>query len=110
VIADARTNGGSRVRMVDSTGQNVPSFGDGGIVLIDSLAAARSFLREAAALGPNGDMIFVGSQSATQVRGFLRLDKDGQPVLSYGDRGDGFVEPAVTTAQVMAFVVDPDGK
>ena len=56
--------------MVDATGRNVPAFGDGGVVLIDSLAAARTFLPEAAALGPNGDMIFVGSLSDTRPEGF----------------------------------------
>ena len=106
VIADGGTGEGFRVRMVDATGQNVLSFGDGGIVLIDS----ETFLPEAAALGPNGDMIFAGSLSTTQARGLLRLDKDGQPVLSFGDRGDGFVEPAVTTTGAMSFAVDPDGK
>ena len=110
VIADVGTGEGLRVRMVDATGQNVPSFGDGGNVLIDSLAAERTFRPEAAALGPNGDMIFMGALSDTQARALLRLDKDGQPVVSFGNRGDGFVEPAVTTTGAIAFAIDPDGK
>ena len=110
VIADGGTGEGFRVRMVDATGQNVPSFGDGGTVLIDSLAAARTFRPEAAALGPNGDMIFMGALSDTQARVLLRLDKDGQPVLSFGNPGDGFVEPAGTTTGAIAFAIAPDGK
>jgi hypothetical protein len=108
--ADAATEEGFRVRMVDATGQNVPSFGDGGVVVIDSLAAERTFSPEAAALAPNGDMIFAGSLWGTGARGLLRLDSDGQPVPSFGVRGDGFIEPAVTPSHVLALAVDPDGK
>ena len=107
VIADGGTGEGFRIRMVDAAGRNVPAFGDGGVALIDSSAAARTFLPEAAALAPNGDMIFVGSLSDTGARALLRLDNDGEPVLSFGNLGDGFVEPALTTA-VMA--IDPAGK
>ncbi len=110
VIADGGTGEGFRVRMVDAAGQNVPHFGEGGVVVIDSSDAVRTFSPEAAALAPNGDMIFAGSLSATQARGLLRLDSDGQPVLSFGDRGDGFIESAVTTAHVLALAVGPDGK
>ena len=110
VIADGGTGEGFRVRMVDAAGRNVPSFGASGVVVIDSLAAERGFSPDAAALAPNGDMIFAGSLSVTQVRGLLRLDSDGQPVVSFGDRGDGFIEPAVTTAHVLALAVDSDGR
>ena len=59
VIADAATEEGSRIRMVDAAGKNVPDFGDGGVALIPSPASAGTFQPEAAALAPNGDMIFV---------------------------------------------------
>ncbi|MGH6892294.1 MAG: hypothetical protein ACREEP_08575, partial [Dongiaceae bacterium] len=108
VIGEAAGEG-LRVRMVDATGQKVTAFGEGGIVLMDSSAAARTFLPEAAALAPNGDMVFVGALSDTLARALLRLDKDGQPVLTFGNRGDGFVEPALTAARATSFAVDPDG-
>lgn len=97
VVGEA-TGEGFRVRMVDATGRNVPAFGEAGVVLIYSSSAARTFLPEGAALAPNGDMIFVGSLSLYTwgARATLRLDNDGQPVLSFGSRGDGFVEPALT--------------
>jgi len=110
LVIGERTDEGFRVRMVDATGQNVPAFGDGGVVLIDSSDVARSLWPEAAALAPNGDMIFGGSLPNTSARALLRLDNDGQPVPSFGNRGDGLVEPAVTTAQAMSFAIDPDGK
>jgi uncharacterized delta-60 repeat protein len=113
VIADAATGEGIRVRMVDATGQNVAAFGDGGVVLIHPSAA---FSPDAAALAPNGDMIFMGSGNDS-VRALLRLDKDGQPLASFGNRGDGFVEPALTAGVVAvdgtltpALAVDPGGK
>ena len=111
VVGEA-TGEGFRVRMVDATGRNVPAFGEGGVVLIDSSSAARTFVPEGAALAPNGDMIFVGSLSLYTwgARATLRLDSDGQPVLSFGSRGDGFVEPALTVARATSFAVDPDGK
>ena len=40
VIADAATEEGLRVRMVDATGRNVADFGEGGVVRIDSSATA----------------------------------------------------------------------
>src|SRR5688572_12980255 len=113
VIADAATEEGLRVRMVDATGRNVPAFGDGGVVLMHPSAA---FWPDAAALAPNGDMIFMGSQD-NSVRALLRLDKEGQPVPSFGNRGDGFVEPALTAtvvavdgARTPALAVGPGGK
>ena len=101
------TGAGFRVRMVDAAGQNDPAFGDGGVVLIDSSDAARTFRPDTAALAPNGDMVFVGSRSDTGARALLRLDQDGQPVVSFGTGGDGFVEPALATARI---AVDSDGK
>jgi uncharacterized delta-60 repeat protein len=109
VIADAATEDGLRVRMVDATGRNVLDFGERGVVRIASSAAAETFWPEAAALAQNGDMIFVGSLH-TGARELLRLDSDGQPVVSFGTRGDGFVELALTTIGAMAFAVDPNGK
>ena len=109
MIADGGSGEGFRVRMVDAAGQNVPTFGDGGVVLIDSSAAARTFRPDTAAFGPNGDMIFVGPLTDTGARALLRIDNDGQPVLSFGSRGDGFVETALTNATI-ALAVDPDGK
>ena len=109
---------GFRVRMVDANGQNVADFGDGGVVLINS-SAALAFQPESAILAPNGDMIFAGWPFSPEDIGaheLLRLDQDGQPVLSFGDRGDGFVEPtiatpqAVATGQGMVFAIDPDGR
>lgn len=110
VIADAATDQGFRIRMVDATGHNVPEFGDGGVVQFDSLAAARAFVPEAAALAPNGDLIFTGGRLDTGARALLRLGNDGQPVLTFGDRGDGLVEPALTAARASAAAIDPDGK
>jgi uncharacterized delta-60 repeat protein len=100
---------GFRVRVVDAIGQKVAAFGEDGVVLIDSSTAARTFLPEAAALAPNGDMIFVGSRSDSGARALLRLDKYGQPVNTFGSRGDGFVEPTVATA-LMGVTVDSAGK
>src|SRR5262245_35235501 len=54
VIADGSTGEGFRVRMVDATGQSIPSFGNSGVVLLDSSDTARTFQPEAAALAPNG--------------------------------------------------------
>jgi uncharacterized delta-60 repeat protein len=99
-----------RVRMVDAAGQNVPAFGDGGVALIDSSVAVRTFLPEAAALASNGDIIFLGALSDTLARAVLRLDNDGQPVLSFGNGGDGLVEPALTAGRATSFAIDPDGK
>jgi uncharacterized delta-60 repeat protein/MYXO-CTERM domain-containing protein len=101
VIGEA-TDEGFRVRMVDAAGQNVPTFGESGVVLI----SARPFHSDYAALAPNGDIIFMGSGNDS-VRTLLRLDQDGQPVTSFGSSGDGFVETALA-ATVMA--IDPDGK
>lgn len=109
VIADAATEEGLRVRMVDATGQNVLDFGTRGVVRIAHSAAAASFWPEAAALAQNGDMIFAGSLH-TGARELMRLDKAGRPVVSFGTRRDGFVELALTTIGAMAFAVDPDGK
>ena len=108
VIADAATEEGFRVRMVDATGRNVPAFGEGGVVRIESSDVAGTFVPETVALAPNGDMIFVGTLSGTGARVLFRLDNDGQPVDSFGNRGDGFAEPALITAPLMAS--DPDGK
>jgi uncharacterized delta-60 repeat protein len=110
VIADSGTTAGFRVRMVDATGRNVPTFGDGGVVVIASAAGARTFSPEAAALAPNGDMIFLGSLVVTQVQVLLRLDADGQPIRSFGNRGDGFVEAAPTAKRAKSFATDPGGK
>jgi len=104
------TGEGLRIRIVDAAGQNDPTFGDGGVALIDSSAAARTFQPGTAAFAPNGDMIFVGSLSETGAPGLLRLDNDGQPVASFGNRGDGIVESALTTNGTIALAVDPDGK
>ena len=103
---------GPRIRMVDATGQVVPDFGEGGSVLINSPALG-TFEQAAAALAPNGDMIFMGvlgDAADTLPRAILRLDSAGQPVASFGTRGDGFVEPALARARALAFAVDPDGK
>lgn len=108
LVIGVRTGEGFRVRMVDATGRNFPAFGEGGVVRIDSSAAARTFQPEAAAFAPNGDMIFVGTLPGTGARALLRLDKDGQPVLSFGSSGDGFVVPALRTAGVMR--IDPAGR
>jgi hypothetical protein len=110
VIADRGTGEGFRVRLVDATGRNVPSFGDDGVVLIDSSPAARTFQPDnTAALAPNGDMIFVGPLSDTGDRGPLPLDDDGKPVLSFGNRGDGIIETALTATATIALdhVADP---
>ena len=111
LVFGEHTDEGFRIRMVDEAGQNVPEFGEGGIVLINSSVAARIFQPESAALAPNGDMIFVGALGDTGAREVLRLDSDGQPVTSFGSRGDGsvepFAEPARTTVRV---ILDPDGK
>ncbi len=101
---------GLRVRMVDAAGHDVPTFGEGGVVEIDSSEAAWPFWPDFAAHAPNGDMILAGSRLDTGAREILRLDKNGQPVLTFGDRGDGFVEPALATAQAMALAVDADGR
>ena len=42
-----------------------PDYGEGGVALIPSSASAGTFQPEAAALAPNGDMIFVGPLSET---------------------------------------------
>jgi uncharacterized delta-60 repeat protein len=103
---------GLLIRMVDATGQVIPDFGEGGSVLINSPALG-TFEPAAAALAPNGDMIFLGvlgDAADTLPRSILRLDSAGQPVASFGTRGDGFVEPALARARALAFAVDPDGK
>lgn len=101
---------GFRIRMIDATGRRVPTFGQNGVALIDSSAAARTFWPEAAALAPNGDMIFMGASSDTLARELLRVDSSGQPVVSFGIHGDGSLEPALTAARANAFAVDPDGR
>ncbi len=107
LVMGAPTDQGFGVRMVDAAGKNVPAFGEGGVVVVDSSDWARTFWPEAAAFAPNGDMIFLGSRQDTGARELLRLDSDGQPAPSFGDRGDGFAEPALTTAMM---AVDADGK
>ncbi len=109
LIVGEFTGEGFRIRMVDSVGRNVPEFGDGGAVLIDSSAAARKFQPQAAALATNGEMIFLGSLSNSGTQVLLRLDEDAQPVSTFGNGGDGFVELSVSsTARKM--VIDPDGR
>ena len=110
MIADGGSGEGFRVRMVDAAGQNVPTFGEGGIVVIDSSDAARTFRPDTAAFAPDGDLIFVGPLTDTGDRALLRIDSNGQPVLSFGSRGDGFVETALTANATIALAVDPDGK
>jgi len=100
------TGEGLSVRMVDATGRSVPTFGEGGAVSIPTVG----FWPQAGALAPNGDMIFAGPLSDAGARGLLRLDKNGQPVASFGNNGNGVVELALTTTLAMAFAVDPDGK
>jgi MYXO-CTERM domain-containing protein len=109
VIAEG-TDQGFRIRMVDAAGRSVPTFGIDGVVVIDSSAAALAFRPMAAALAPNGDMIFVGGLSDRGTRALLRVDGDGQPVSAFGDRGDGFLEYAVYMYLPMGFAVEPDGK
>lgn len=110
VIADIAELG-FRVRMVDANGNSVPTFGADGVVQFDPLSAIwAAFAPEAAVLAPNGDLIFWGSRSGISGRELLRLDDDGQPVLSFGGRGDGMVEPAVTPARAASLAVDPDGR
>jgi hypothetical protein len=65
VIADAATEAGFRVRMVDAAGRNVSTFGEGGGVLFDTSAAAQTVVPEAIALAPNGDLIFTGGRLDT---------------------------------------------
>jgi uncharacterized delta-60 repeat protein len=110
LVIGEKTEWGFRVRMVDAAGQYDPDFGEGGVVLIDSSDTAGVFQPEAAAFAPNGDLIFVGKQLDTASREILRLDSDGQPVISFGNREDGFVETALAAGQAMAFAIDPDGK
>jgi hypothetical protein len=108
LVISEPTSEGLRIRMVDATGQNEPAFGDGGAVVIDS-AAAKTFRPDTAALAPNGDLIFVGPLSDAADRALLRVDSHGQPVLSFGSRGDGFVDTALTATATIALAVDPDG-
>lgn len=109
LIANGGTPDGLIVRVVDATGRNVPSFGDGGVATIGGTAAT-SFLPGAVALAPNGDLIFAGTRADTQGMGLLRLDMNGHPVASFGSRGDGFVDTSVATARVLAMAVTPDGR
>jgi uncharacterized delta-60 repeat protein len=107
LVIAAATGQGFGVRMVDAAGKSVAAFGEGGVVIVDSSDAARAFWPEVATVALNGDMIFLGSRQDTGARELLRLDSDGQPVSSFGDRGDGFAEPVLASAMM---AIDPDGK
>ena len=104
-IADVGEEG-FHLPMVDATGQNVSAFGDDGDVSIGSL----SFYPHVAALAPNGDMIFMGPPGDTG-RALLRLDSAGQPILSFGNRGDGLVDVFwLNTERSTSLALDLDGR
>jgi uncharacterized delta-60 repeat protein len=102
-------NLGVYLRMVDATGQPVPSFGDSGVLVIDSSARALTFQALAAALAPNGDIVFVGTHNGTGEQTLLRVDSNGEPVPSFGTDGDGFAVLNITTT-TRVITIDSDGR